>query len=268
MGRRTEEESWDEAVTLEMKGTSARPDLNMQGNGVPICIHMPSEETHGSRTTLDQQDTKTKQGSVTLRKKALRNKGIRKDAEEAAVLVIPNGVKALGTDPDALKKEHDSLDVDKHAFMYGRVVNKRARFNLCFGDKSQEPDYEAKKGRVVAFPDIPLTNIIRESIPTIFGPKTKGLKAEGNYYYDPKKCGIGFHGDSERMIVIAVRLGPSIPLHYQWFYKNKPVGERIKLNLYHGDMYAMSTKATGNDWKRSSIYTLRHAAGCMKFTKP
>lgn len=191
-----------------------------------------------------------------------------KDAEEAAVLVIPNGVKALGTDPDALKKEHDSLDVDKHAFMYGRVVNKRARFNLCFGDKSQEPDYEAKKGRVVAFPDIPLTNIIRESIPTIFGPKTKGLKAEGNYYYDPKKCGIGFHGDSERMIVIAVRLGPSIPLHYQWFYKNKPVGERIKLNLYHGDMYAMSTKATGNDWKRSSIYTLRHAAGCMKFTKP
>lgn len=26
-------------------------------------------------------------------------------------------------------------------------------------------------------------------------------------------------------------------------------------------MYVMSEKAVGTDWKRSSIYTLRHAAG-------
>ena len=27
----------------------------------------------------------------------------------------------------------------------------------------------------------------------------------------------------------------------------------------------MSEKATGNDWKKSSILTLRHAAGCQKY---
>jgi hypothetical protein len=29
----------------------------------------------------------------------------------------------------------------------------------------------------------------------------------------------------------------------------------------------MCSKAVGTDWKRSSIYTLRHAAGCEKYIK-
>lgn len=186
--------------------------------------------------------------------------------EEAAVLVIPDGVHAMDINPDELEKEQNSLTVDTKAFMYGRVVNKKARYNLCFGEDSQEPDYEAKKGRIVAFRDIPHTNSIRESLPIFFGDKTKGLKCEGNYYYDPSSCGIGFHGDTERMIVVAVRIGTSIPLHYQWYYQKKPVGKRVELVLRHGDMYAMSAKATGNDWKKSSVYTLRHAAGSKKFT--
>jgi hypothetical protein len=28
----------------------------------------------------------------------------------------------------------------------------------------------------------------------------------------------------------------------------------------------MSEKATGYDWRKSSIFTLRHAAGCAKYT--
>jgi hypothetical protein len=43
-------------------------------------------------------------------------------------------------------------------------------------------------------------------------------------YYDVSKCGIGFHGDAERIKVIAIRLGESMPLHYQWFQNSKPVG--------------------------------------------
>jgi len=31
--------------------------------------------------------------------------------------------------------------------------------------------------------------------------------------------------------------------------------------LEDGDMYIMSEKASGFDWKKRSIYTLRHAAG-------
>ena len=78
--------------------------------------------------------------------------------------------------------------------------------------------------------------------------------------------GIGFHGDAERLKVIAVRVGESLSLHYQWFYQNKPIGTRAIISLEHGDMYIMSQKTTGNDWKKKNSYTLRHATGCNKFT--
>jgi hypothetical protein len=163
-------------------------------------------------------------------------------------------------------QEQKNLDWDSQAKMYGRVVKKNARHNLCYGDYSQEPDYENGKGRIVSFDSIPCTEHIRKSMTKFFGEKGEGLNAEGNLYFDTSKCGIGFHGDAERKIVIAVRLGESIPLHYQWFYESKPVGKRVVLELNHGDIYIMSEKATGNDWKKKKCLTLRHAAGCKKFT--
>ena len=91
---------------------------------------------------------------------------------------------------------------------------------------------------------------------------------EGNRYFDVNKCGIGWHGDAERKKVVAIRLGASIPLKYQWFYKSKSFGEIQEFVLDHGDMYIMSEKATGHDWKLRSKKTLRHCAGCNKYTKP
>jgi hypothetical protein len=92
------------------------------------------------------------------------------------------------------------------------------------------------------------------------------LIAEGNYYYDHKRCGIGFHGDKERVVVYAARLGASMPLHFQWFHRSLPVGKRIIIPLDGGDVYVMSEKAVGADWMHSSKLTLRHATGCAAFT--
>lgn len=39
-------------------------------------------------------------------------------------------------------------------------------------------------------------------------------------------------------------------MHYQWFYKGEPVGEQIIIPLDAGDMYIMSEKAVGTDWKK------------------
>jgi hypothetical protein len=190
-----------------------------------------------------------------------------KNSSEAAILIIRNGVSAiLEKNAKLMYNEQAMLNADKKAFMYGKVVNKHARHNLCFDEKDQEPDYENSKGRIIGWDNVPLTKHIRESLPDFFGEKAEDLTGEGNYYYDIKKCGIGFHGDAERKRVIAVRLGAEIPLHYQWFKKHKPVGERGIYSLQNGDIYAMSEKATGFDWKKSSIYTLRHAAGSKKFT--
>ena len=51
-------------------------------------------------------------------------------------------------------------------------------------------------------------------LPEIIGDIGQDLQAERNYYYDRNKCGIGYHGDSERLKVIVVRLGKTIPLCY------------------------------------------------------
>lgn len=183
---------------------------------------------------------------------------------EAPVLVIKGGQKAF-VNPDELWKEQVELDYDTKAYMYGRVVNKKARYNLCFDDKGQDPDYQNKKGRIISWKDIPLLSLVRERLVDFFGEKAENLVAESNFYYDIKTCGIGFHGDFERVKVIALRMGETIPFQYQWFHKGLAVGERVNIVVEHGDMYVMSQKAVGYDWKRKTIPTLRHAAGSDKF---
>ena len=132
--------------------------------------------------------------------------------------------------------------------------------------EAQEPDYASAKGRVVAWSAVPHLSGLRARLPELFGEKANGLQGEGNYYYDTSVCGIGYHGDTERRRVIAIRMGDSFPLHYQWFQRSEPIGTRVILTLHHGDMYLMSDKAVGYDWGKKIVPTLRHAAGCAKFT--
>lgn len=197
------------------------------------------------------------------------------EAEKAAVLVIRGGVDALlnidkkkedekKTHKD-LFKELVELDWDKKAYMYGRVVNKKARYNLCFAEEAQEPDYEEKKGRVIAFDSVQLLKRMWNVL-EVCSDKAKGLQCEGNYYYDTSKCGIGYHGDGERRIVVALRLGETMEMHYQWYHEGEKIGNGLYFDVNGGDMYIMSAKATGWDWKSKKIPTLRHAAGCKKYT--
>lgn len=187
--------------------------------------------------------------------------------EQAYILVTKNGVKCLLQDKtrDDLFNEHNILDVDKKAFMYGRVVNKKARHNLCFGKVSQEPNYSEGLGKVIAFNRVELTNIIRHKIPEFIGDIGNNLQCEANYYYDIKICGIGWHGDSERKKVIGVRLGETLPLCFVWYHKGAVCSDILKINVEHGDIYIMSELTTGNNWKKKNEHTLRHAAGCYKY---
>jgi hypothetical protein len=41
--------------------------------------------------------------------------------------------------------------------------------------------------------------------------------------------------------------------------------DKLELTLNDGDMYIMSEKAVGTDWKKRSIASLRHAAGNKKY---
>jgi hypothetical protein len=195
-------------------------------------------------------------------------------AEKAYVLVMKGAATRLlqrkiaptVTQLDMFNEQTTRLKYDTRALMRGRVVNKHARWNLCFDDESSDANYEEGKGTIVAYKKVPLMQAVRDQFEEFFGPKAADLKVEANYYYDTTKCGIGWHGDSERVKVIAMRLGyVSMPIHFQWFYKRKPIGKRITITLDPGDMYVMSEKAVGTDCKRQVIPTLRHATGCHKF---
>lgn len=182
--------------------------------------------------------------------------------ERVGFLVIKNRIDFLHN----LTTEIVGLQVDTKAFMKGRVVNKRARYNLCFADFDQEPDYESKRGRIINFRHLPYLSEVLKLLRSL-SEKIPDLVAEENLYYDVNECGIGFHGDSERKIVIGCRLGANMPLYYQWYKEGEKVGKLFEVELEHGDIYIMSEKATGFDWKKRKIFTLRHAAGSKKYTK-
>lgn len=184
--------------------------------------------------------------------------------EEAALLIIRNGIfKITGKNAHQMYLENTNYKWDSKYWDVRRskVLNKRARHNVCFGSMNQDPDFENKKGTIIAYDRVPITTLWKNSLSKFIGKKAKELEIEGNRYYDIKKCGIGFHGDAERKKVIAVSLGATRPIHWQWYHKFKPIGDRLKFELHNGDMYIMSEKTTGYDWKKSSIKTLRHAAG-------
>ena len=93
------------------------------------------------------------------------------------------------------------------------------------------------------------------------------LEAEGNCYYK-KTSGIGFHGDSERKVVICLSLGKPTVLRYHWRLpgSSEHTLQPIDINIGHGDVYVMSEKATGYDWSMRSKVRVVHAAGSSKYT--
>lgn len=184
--------------------------------------------------------------------------------EPAAILIVRNGLqKLIGENPEKMMEEQLSFEWDKKYWDNRRkkVLNKHARYNVCFGEKSVDANFEQKQGTIIGFDRVPILKNLKESLGGFFGDKAKELEVEGNLYYNVSKCGIGFHGDSERKRVIACSLGATRPIHWQWYYQSKPMGRRLKFEIGSGDIYIMSEKASGFDWKRRSQKTLRHAAG-------
>lgn len=192
-------------------------------------------------------------------------------ANEAGVLIIRNYLDDLTS--HKLLEELLELVWDRRYWdrRRGRVLNKQARANLVIVDGfSQEAQYELGKGTIVDGMSLPVFQPFKEQLVEMINGISKtekghNLVCEGNLYDNPTKNGIGYHGDAERRKVIALRLGESMSMCWQWFHRCKPVGEGFHFTLNNGDLYIMSERAVGNDWRSSSLYTLRHAAGAKKY---
>lgn len=200
----------------------------------------------------------------------LRELSDDRDLPEAFILVVWGFARSQGDD---VREELESFEWDSKFYNSRRrvVQNKHARANVCFGEAAQEPDYERGKGRVVPFDEVEEIDHLRDRIGDLLGEKAVGLYCEGNKYADKQKNGIGWHGDTERRKVVGVRFEEDrkgkMPLMFNWFTRSKPFGKTLELNLGHGDLYVMSEEATGFNWMRSSLKTLRHSAGASKYTK-
>jgi hypothetical protein len=206
-----------------------------------------------------------------------------KGSEDAAILIIRDYLD-LQEQTD-IQQEMESFEWDKKYYDTRRkkVLNKIARSNCVFSTFSQEPDYEAGKGRIVKEETLPQfyeakTNLLEHISEALSIDEDDEIEyiTEGNKYDGKKKksktpdedkvCGIGYHGDAERTRVICISIGSdNYPMNWHWFLGATPIGEPFEFLLNSGDVYIMSEKATGNDWKKRSIYTLRHAAGAKKY---
>ena len=97
---------------------------------------------------------------------------IKCKVESSKILVIKNGVDFILSQNFGKFKKEDllnellKLNYDKQAFMYGRVVNKHARHNLCFSDFEQIADIQNKKGTVIKFNTLPILNK-RDNLPLL-----------------------------------------------------------------------------------------------------
>eukprot|EP00300_Choanocystis_sp_HF-7_P041091 c7717_g1_i2.p1 GENE.c7717_g1_i2~~c7717_g1_i2.p1 ORF type:complete len:300 (+),score=67.00 c7717_g1_i2:62-901(+) len=188
---------------------------------------------------------------------------------EAATLVIRNGVSLLGVSADDLFSEQLGLKYDDKYFdrRRGKTLNKQARLNVVFGEEARTASEDFREFTIHSFPSLPHLNQIRQKLPSLLGARAESLNAEGNKYHHAKS-GIGFHGDSERKIVVCVSLGTSSMLRYCWRMpgSSKHTGSPVDLTVNHGDIYIMSEKATGWDWRHRSKVRVVHAAGAAKYT--
>ena len=194
---------------------------------------------------------------------------------EAGILVIRSSGVEGETIPvsknfadNLLKEQKGGVNYNKKYWdvRRKRTLNKRARENIVFWETEIAHSDDYKQCSVKAFSNVPFLHKIKVLLGDICGAKAVNLNAEGNHYHH-SKAGIGFHGDAERKIVICLSLGASSTVRYQWRmprsseHKHSPVDVVVN----HGDIYIMSEKATGFDWKKRSRVRVVHSAGHSKY---
>jgi len=196
------------------------------------------------------------------------------DGNDASIMLVKNGAELfLNEDEgevtsaaDSLFNEQQELDYDTKFYntRQRKTLNKRARYNTTFGecDIKHNDDYSIPTCH--AFP--PLLSKFRSGLSKLLGPKADDLKAEGNFYFEPKS-GIGYHGDEERKVVICLSLGSTSTIRFNWRLPgtSEHTLPPTSITCEHGDVYIMSEKATGWDWKMRSKVRVVHGAGSAKY---
>jgi hypothetical protein len=190
---------------------------------------------------------------------------------EAAVLLIKRGVdRIMGREggADEMLAEQKAVKYDEKYFDPRRqkTLTNRARLNVVFGEKSVPHAENYSHGTIVGWDCVPRFSELRKTLPSVLGEIAAGLNGEGNFYHHGD-AGIGYHGDGERKIVVGTCLGKTATLRFYWRAPHSSTAHKPPFDFVveHGDIYIMSEKASGFDWKMRSRFRLVHAAGAKKY---
>jgi len=186
---------------------------------------------------------------------------IQEQTHQAAILVVRDGVRSLGgcSAEDVLAELRKMPKDGKKLTQDGKVTTNSGRSNNCMGDRPRKPDIANGFGTVVCFDAYPHVSALRNALNKLVDWPLVG---ELNHYFNTEQCGIGWHGDGERKIVVGARFGPGtndMPLKIQWYHYGAPVGPEVRIELGPGDLYFLSQKAVGYD--KSAPLKLKHATG-------
>ena len=195
------------------------------------------------------------------------------DEPEAYVFYAPGGALTFKNHKNFFKQilNVPLNKVDSWVWMFQKWLNKKARLNTNIADEDQDRDLDNKKCSVISFSDMPEVLKMRSYLNNLGLDKLKNLNAEVNYYH-VQKSGIGYHGDGERKKVFAFNYAKDNQvrhIEFQCFEGGNEVGKSVKIDLHHGDIYAMCMVASGNNWKdvmnKKGVRHWRHRAGFKEY---
>lgn len=189
------------------------------------------------------------------------------DVDEAYVLVWRNYLNRQ--DATDLYKEQVALPWDTKYYDWKRnkVLHQHSRKNLRFGEDEQKPEYENGKETIIPFRSVPCLQTLRNRINKTFDRGIYDMNIQSHRFYDPEYTGIGWHGNEGMCKQIGLCLGINTTMKFRWWYDWHSFGKTVEIPLQNGDLYIVSKKAVGSDWRKRKIATLRNSIGSEKFTK-
>ena len=163
--------------------------------------------------------------------------------------------------------------IDCHQWMYGKCRPKKARVNTNYTFNVQQKgqmDHPDPKQRIPSLqimgPQLRVISARLDGIASTTGVDTKDLLAEVNFYRSDTDTiqGIGEHMDNERNVVVGLCIGSTLRnLCLQAYKGATPIGPKLKLDLYPGDIYFMDKNAKGTGSTRAP-HVKHHASGGLQ----
>lgn len=190
----------------------------------------------------------------------LRSKTVPKSSESGLALYTDNYLNKIMSEKDqsCLLHRLNELEWIRTKRVRKQNVPCLSEDVLLFSDKAHADALFP----VRAFASIPGMHLLRKHVAYLFGSSpSDDIQATVRRFNPAYRLAggekRGYRGDAKQPVVACFCFGPPSILSFQWYHKSKPVDEPSVIELKNGSLCVLNRKASGFDWKRPSVYSLR-----------